>query len=729
MAISTPSARTRYRPQSSSAPITDSVPSDSGNDAAQANDARGGEQQDSEGIQLGSPTPAVGNTYQGGIYNTSSPGQMAQQNRMQAAGTGQAIIDNSVNSQNRYTQNEQQYQQAANEAYGQLAANPGYNPDLEKQINQDYGQYRTSAEALGQQFLSPTEQAQISGNPYVSMSYLNPEKLEGMQGQYQDQAMNAVGRLKQGLNDAIDPSVLKQSQSYQNSVTGATGALNAAANDSANTIDPSFAARQMSDADVQEMKTAAGTNVGNRYRSSMDEINRNAAASGLSAGATADSMERMNRASAVDSADAMTNADIAAKQAQFGRAQSIEQQRAAEQQYATGAKMSAAATGAGLAGQEESMRQAGEQYLTGAKMGAAATGGQAEINQSNTGYQNFSNAEQFNQQMGASYAKAAEQAASDRAGTIAANRQATTQNVENTAYNQGVQTAQATSQGAQTVGNAQISGQNAYRNFLTGEQGAAQTGATTAAGQQIQGAQVQNQGMAAAANTAVANNTSPSAGQQLGMQILSMFEDGTPGQNGDTLAVVGENGPEYVGAADALAGASQPPAMENGGVAGSGLPTMSGYTPPQVSADAGGTPPSLVQRYKQNSLSDTMKSVKQVYNRYKDSRAGQGGAEAAQDATSDAGTMGGEAAGMAAELMQFGRIPKSTGGAGGKIVSKPTLALLKKNEVVVPLNPKHGARVPPIMQAKAREAAIHAAERERGPVKRYRPPMGVAYAG
>jgi len=127
-----------------------------------------------------------------------------------------------------------------------------------------------------------------------------------------------------------------------------------------------------------------------------------------------------------------------------------------------------------------------------------------------------------------------------------------------------------------------------------------------------------------------------------------------------------------------------------------------------------------------------MKSVKQVYNRYKDSRAGQGGAEAAQaaqDATSDAGTMGGEAAGMAAELMQFGRIPKSTGGAGGKIVSKPTLALLKKNEVVVPLNPKHGARVPPIMQAKAREAAIHAAERERGPVKRYRPPMGVAYAG
>ena len=102
--------------------------------------------------------------------------------------------------------------------------------------------------------------------------------------------------------------------------------------------------------------------------------------------------------------------------------------------------------------------------------------------------------------------------AASRANTLATNQQATQQNVNNTAYSQGVNSAQATSQGAQTVGNAQITGQNNYRSGVQAQQNQAQQGVGMATGTQQNAYGTQTNGLNASTATAANMKTGqPSA--------------------------------------------------------------------------------------------------------------------------------------------------------------------------------------------------------------------------
>lgn len=495
----------------------------------------------------------------GAISGTNDPTKMIQESRGYASGAGNAIDQATVDAQKRYGDLEEQYRQKADEAYGQLQQQPGYTPDEASQINRDYGQYRTSGDALQERSLTDYERAGIQGDPRSAMAYRNPNMLSSMTDDIVGWENKANTEYGEGLRGAVNQDDLRQSQGYQAAAKGATdteeSALNAAVDRSKLGLDPEFQGRQLTDEDVQAMKTAAGRRVGNQYRAAQDDLERRAAAQGnTSPVAIAAARARLERQAAADSGNAEAEADINARQAQFGRAEDIENMRGSREQDISNRQMSAAQTvGAQRAQQAqeaENMRLGAEQFRTGVNVDVANKAGQANIEQMQRAGQQKMDTALHNEQTGIEGERYGEQQASDRSLALAQNRQAAQKDIQDTAYTQGMQTGQATAQGAQTVGDAARAGQQEYRNYQTGQQQAAQQGGTEARSQQIQGYGVQSGALNTAAgqkaNYDIGEKGTPGAGERIGMGIVNaLFEEGGVVTK-PTVGVVGENGPEMV---------------------------------------------------------------------------------------------------------------------------------------------------------------------------------------
>lgn len=513
----------------------------------------------------GAPVPAYnvpGAT--GNITGTTSPGQMTSQNRIYAATTGGDIMANIGSQMGYYGGLQEQYRQAADQAYQQLAKTPGYTPGEAGQINVDYSQFNTPESALQQRQLTPQEQAAITGDPNAPVSALQGGL--DAEGKMLNQYQSGVGQQLQAYQGDLSGQVSNYGAGVGGAATdlgkgltkaqGGFSKLDTAVNQPGLGFDPNATEKQLTDADVQEMKTAAGTRIGNQYQTAEDQLQRQAAAAGnTSPLAIAAANARLQSQEAADQGDAEVNADIAAKQAQFQRAQGIEAQREGAVQTQAGMQAGAATTeeaaaqaAAGLAGTQDIYAQEaiGQQGVN-----AANTYNQAALNQIGN-YGQFSTnvaGQMAGQQYGA--ALTAEQEAQQRAQAIAQNRQATTADIQNTQYGQGTGSAQMTSQGAQAVGQARQQGLSQYRNYLTGQQGTSQTGAQTAQGQQIDAFKGTTSAMGGAAQTQEANKNAPTVGGQILGGVIGNLTRPPGGKEGDIvenpeLRTIGEDGPELV---------------------------------------------------------------------------------------------------------------------------------------------------------------------------------------
>jgi hypothetical protein len=182
-----------------------------------------------------------------------------------------------------------------------------------------------------------------------------------------------------------------------------------------------------------------------------------------------------------------------------------------------------------------------------AGVGAAENVGAADIAASNA-YGNAALNTQTtmsNQQYAAE--NEAEQETAARAATLATNQQAETTGINQTEYNQGTGSAQLTSQGAQTVGNADIAGQNAYRSGVQAQQTAAQTGVQNATGNQQNAYSTETSGL----NTSTATAGNVKAGQPSVIGDIGTIAKAVGAARGEiitrpSLRRIGESGPELV---------------------------------------------------------------------------------------------------------------------------------------------------------------------------------------
>lgn len=432
---------------------------------------------------------------------------------------------------------QQQYDQAQRQALESLNETPGYTPEEAGQINVDYSQYNTPQSALNAQFLTGDEQSAITGNPYAPADTMNQgvsnegaqlnayqQNLAGQVGNYANYTGSALSGLQSGTSGALS-SLDEGLQDAQ----GGFSKLDTAVNNPALAFDPNNTEKQMTDQDVQDIKTAAGTRIGNQYKSAEDQLQRSAAAAGnTSPLAIAAANARLQSQEAADQGDSEANADIAARQAQYERASGIEAQREGATQTQAGMQAGAATTEQAQA--QNAAALAGTQGVSNAQLvgqagiNAAENVGQAGINAANQyGQEAIGTQEQMTNQ-GYNAQANAEQQASNRAATVAQNRQTTQGNVNQAQYQQGTGSQQLTSQGAQTTGNARMAGQAAYRSGVQGQQQYGQTGGQNA---------MQSQQNAFATQT---------GGLNQGTSTLSSYKTGAPtfiGQTGSFLNAVG----------------------------------------------------------------------------------------------------------------------------------------------------------------------------------------------
>ena len=424
-------------------------------------------------------------------YSTSDPRSMARTNWL-----------TSVNDANQLTQGLRDYtsdqrtlsdywaMQAAN-SYGDMT--PGYTQDEMGNIVRE-GEMRDAITTPGQydqMYLNPGEQAGMMGDvdPYRTV---NAQGLWDLTTTGNTELQRATGEFGQGINTAVgqhaglyegaaDPSKLALSSTYAPQVEADLGAgagnvrdvLGTGASAIRSTIDPNklslsegFAGGYALTPEMQqEMVNQAGRTVGSRFATLRDEAERRAMQQGnTSPMAVAAIAERLNAQEAGTAGDTMSRARLEADTERANRLKTTEQMRldaergisssrlGAEQGLLAsnlGAEQNLMATNLGARRDVETMRLGAEQDLskqimakaqelgTSYEEAAKIIGAQGIATQQNVRDTGLAT-EKYITDTTSSQAQAADKAATDRASTIALNRQGISQYVPAQQWGQGL---------------------------------------------------------------------------------------------------------------------------------------------------------------------------------------------------------------------------------------------------------------------------------------------------
>lgn len=456
----------------------------------------------------------------------------------------------------------------------------GYTADEASQIQDQGGLNQISGELPGN-YLTPGEQSGMMGDTSSYTNYFDPNSMNSELNAQQSTATGIAQGMQQNLDSSIDPSQLTQSQQYQQNVqtgenqfgdaksalyNGEAQNVRGAISSAAPSLVQSGSAAQtevMTPEQENEIVQAAGISAGTQNQAAVGTLQRQALAAGASPQGVAAYRARMNQQSAIQGADAMTQARVQAQQARAGEALSSEQQRLGAQQYLSGQQIGTeeqmgeqAVNLENQVGQEElaqanaqeQNRQQAQQYLTGAELQAATTGGEAQLQNAQTSTGQTQAQNEYNASTGTGIAEAQDTANANRAAAVAQNRQQTGMANENTQLN----LSNAQSGRATTVGNTRLNQQNTGLGLQSGEQQMYNANAQGAYGRQVQNYGVQSQGTNQAANIGFQASQTPTTadkviggvGGALGA-AASFLEDGEVATE-PTLAVVGEHGPEKV---------------------------------------------------------------------------------------------------------------------------------------------------------------------------------------
>lgn len=391
------------------------------------------------------------------------------------------------------------YRPQMDTAYGDLANTPGYTPDESAAINREDQFNRGITSASDYASLLPTaqESASIYGDPNSIRNDFNAN-----QGRM-DQAVNQAGLDEYGAygpasgdmaratqwqqedyGRALDPSKLSQSGQYQSDI-------NAAVNKGDLSLSPDFAQRyELSPEDQQRLVSQAARTAGNQSQAEQDRIYRSALASGnASPLAIAAATDRARRTGAINTADAVTDARIAANQAAADRLANAEQMRLNANQNYSGLKAQTLTAA-------EQQRLAAQQFQTQAQMDAASQLGNARRStaqwQGDTGIgiaqdignRNLNNL-QYQTDTGTDINRDINAQNQNYGQFMYTNRSNLGQRQQDNTYGQSFQTQQQLSNTNQQAADARRQGQNEYRGWLTGQTQDATTARQNAGQQQL----------------------------------------------------------------------------------------------------------------------------------------------------------------------------------------------------------------------------------------------------
>lgn len=473
-------------------------------------------------------------TYNPAAVNEKDPGGMSLQDRQMAYSEGGAIAGSLQNRANQAGLDEGYFQQKAIDQYNPiLSGQGGYDPETAKRIqnqdNLDALQY-TPEQAQALQ-LTGDEQAAMLGDPEKARAYYDPgttDAIENDAGTYvraerdtgNDNIQNMTGEVANDQRGAIDPTALTMDKGVASGVNRTVGMAGTNVRDAIdyNNLNADTTGMRMTDAQREAIVDKSQRQVGNQYRAAQQDLQMRAAASGnASPLAVAAARARLDQQSAVDSADARANAEVGADAAQrktLMDAEGLRMQGA--NNYAglrSNAELSLADLGVNSALNTEKTRLGAQQsltgYLTDAEKNIAAQRLAAENNKQQMGVSTELElaarkqaANQANQNTGINLQQQIDAAGTQRAGTVATNRQNATQFAQTQKANQGFGVADRTTANATTVANQKKAEEAEGRGFLTGQQSQASNNVNTANSQRIE-----NYGtMMGAANTASRNN-------------------------------------------------------------------------------------------------------------------------------------------------------------------------------------------------------------------------------
>lgn len=378
----------------------------------------------------------------------------------------------------------QAYQGQADSAYDALSQTPGYTSGETSDImgrDQLNGAQTTDGE-FDSNYLSPEEQAAMQGDAGSVGRAFDPNSINST-------STTGTDWTKGQFADSLSAA--------RTAAGGATSAVNEARSSYANAIDPSKL--EMSDAEVAGLKSQAGQQIGLQYGAAQDQLTRAAAASGnVNPLSLAASRDRLLRSQSIDSADAVTNADLAARGAQRNAASNV-----------AGMRIGAATSLAGLG-------QNAAQLATGTEANYGQIGANLGTNASaqNTAAREAAGNTAISQAAYTDQQNAARNAA------VAQNRQTTSLANQGARYSQGLNTTNALSTRAQNVGQQRIQGQQAARNYWQGQSQYQGSQANAAGTAQLSGAQTSLAGQGAGANAAVGTEIGRRANPGTATRIL-----------------------------------------------------------------------------------------------------------------------------------------------------------------------------------------------------------------
>lgn len=391
--------------------------------------------------------------------------------------------------------------------YNNLEQTPGYSGQEQDAIMGNNADGSNNYKNLlntdyGSNYLSPDEQAKMSGDPNAPGRNFNASILDNVNSTANNMQQGAIsgaedrlhqnaGTMESNLRAAVDPNQLNISRGYQdnmsNVLTDTGGKVTDAANNKALGITDQYGRQAgMSDKEVADTAAMGGQAVGAGTRSAIQDLQRQADASGNSSPlAVAAMRSQFEDQNAVNSADATVRAQLAARQAQRDASTGVEKTRLGAQQYQTGAQIQGAEAMGNMAQNaldtQEKLRMTGAQDISNRGMNIASTMGQVGQQNANTllnaqtgQAQDYAGrgaqAGMYNQNAAYGAAANAEQLQAQRAAAIAGNRQNTNQANQANQFNRGYQVNNTLSGAATGIADARRAGQQETRNYYTGQQ-------------------------------------------------------------------------------------------------------------------------------------------------------------------------------------------------------------------------------------------------------------------
>lgn len=500
------------------------------------------------------------------VYNTTGKDVdiQAQNDRNLAQEKGEQLGQNLGNYTDQQYAAAGDFQNQLNSAWAPIAnGQGGYSQAQEQAILQQplLDSLQQTSDEAQQSYLTPEEQAGITGDTGAAYAQLGKDEagVNTAQNTRDAAVRGSVDAEQDNVFGALDSTAGAVRDAYGNAATNVNGALGSGATATRSYLDPTalnvsqdyLNNEQFGAQDEQDLEDQAGRTVGNQNAAAEDQLQQQAFAGGnTSPLALEAARNRLAQTGQINSADAMTDARIQAKQLALQTTQNRENTRlGAAQNYANLGTNTEENLGQQNVSAQENLgaaEQGAEQYLgTQAQqaqqaVGSARTGAEESIGQSNI--DTSTDLAKTNLAAG----QAEDAANSQRATELATNRQAASQYNQNQRYTRGTAEYNDESAANTNFANTQLNQEGQYRTYLQGQQSQAAQGTQVGNQQQVGNYSTQSGAVNSATSNSVNNAKTPdesSVGSVLS-KVFGLAKGGvTPGPH---TAIVGEKGPELI---------------------------------------------------------------------------------------------------------------------------------------------------------------------------------------